>query len=42
MNIKTELEESELTRLFAVTGALHQNFYEDGYHQKRWWITQKL
>ncbi len=27
--LKTELEEPELTRLFAAAGALHQNFYEN-------------
>ena len=27
--LKVELEEPELTRLFAVAGALHQNFYEN-------------
>lgn len=27
--LKAELEEPELTRLFAAAGALHQNFYEN-------------
>lgn len=28
-NLRMELEELELTRLFAAAGALHQNFYEN-------------
>jgi len=27
--LSTELEEPELTRLFSIAGALHQNFYEN-------------